>query len=241
MKLRLTISMATLVAFLSLSAMADEINDASNDQSVSDTSEASKKTVQTTSSDVKEKVTISKTTKAHIEIEGKIPTEKKANVVLETTTTEPISGTTTIEMPISGENNNREQNNTTKQNNSNGSGFNMPWGNYNNRGAYPIIPMTPMPPINPMRYAYPPSQNGYYNIVPMMAPQQMIPPQQMFPTLSYEQQQAQMDRIRLQFEAMAKRIANAQKALAQAHHKAQMQSQAPLTTPITAEDISKKK
>lgn len=229
MKLRLTISIATVVALFTLTATADEINGASNDQSVSDTSKASKKIVQNTNNDAKEKVTqvtTSKTNKAHIEIEGKIPTEEKANVAIETTTTEPISGTTTIQMPISGENNNSEQNNTTQQNNSNDTGYNIPWGNYYNPGTYPILT-----PMNPMRYAYPASQNGYYNMIPMMPPQQIIPPQQMFPTLSYEQQQAQMDRIRLQFEAMAKRIANVQKALAKAHHKAQMQSQVPLTTP----------
>ncbi len=226
MKLRLTTRMATLVALFTLSATAsaDWINGASNDQSVSNTTEQSKKPIQN-SSDVNDIVKSLETNKAHINIESKIPTDEKANVIIDTTSTKPISGTTTIQMPINGQNSN------------NGAGFNMPWGNYNNGGAYPISPM------NPMRYGYPPSQNGYYNIVPMMPPQQMMRPQaqQMFPTLSYEQQQAQMDRIRLQFEAMAKRVANAQKALAEAHHKAKMQSQAPLTAPIATENISEKK
>jgi hypothetical protein len=124
------------------------------------------------------------------------------------------------------------------QNINNSTGLNRPWGNNNNRANYPM---------NPMGYGYSAAPNGYYNIVPMMPPQMMHPqPRQMFPVMTYEQQQAQMDMIRQRFEAMAQRVADAQKALAEAHQKAQMPSQTAIVVPqsiateVTIGDVTEK-
>ena len=129
------------------------------------------------------------------------------------------------------------------QNTNNGSGRVLNRLQTNNN--YPIRAM------NPMRYGYAPAPNGYYNMMPMMPmmpPPQIMPPlqRQMFPVMTYEQQQAQMDMIRQRFEAMAQRVADAQKALAEAHQKAQKPSQTAIVVPqsiateVTISDVTEK-
>lgn len=240
MKLRITTSIGTIIALCALSstASADWIEGLGNSNSKSEdasnveeqikntapsksATNSEEQTTNTAPSEANAKSKINESAnKADTETNGKIAaTQRVKTTIIDTTAEKTASSNSTDSNPVI-------QTPSNQQNMNNNAGFNMPWGN-NNRGGYPMRAM------NPMGYSYPPSQNGYYNMVPMMPPQQMMRPQpQMFPSLPYEQQQAQMNRIRLQFEMMAKRVANAQRALAEAHQKAQTQSQAPTAAPV---------
>ena len=103
-----------------------------------------------------------------------------------------------------------------------GNGGNMPWGNGGN-----------MPWGN---NGYAPVQGYQMPMQPRMMPQQR--PRAMAGSgLSFEQQQAQMDKMRKQFEAMAQQIAAKQKALTEAHNKAQAAAKA---APVPAPAVEKK-
>ncbi|MCK5814194.1 MAG: hypothetical protein KAH03_08035 [Cocleimonas sp.] len=205
MKLHSAISTATVVALfvLSTTASAEWVEGMAGEKSaVQTTNNTSNESTSKEVTAEKVETSVAPKEKEDTKVENKVSTDKQSNPVIPS---------------------NAGQNTNSRM------GSNMPWGNNHNRGGYPMRAM------NPMGYGYAPTpNNSYYNMIPMMPPQQMRrpQPQQMFPNMPYEQQQAQMDMIRKQFEVMAMRVANAQKALAESHRQAQAQTQVQFQTPM---------